>query len=402
MRLACATLVRANGKIELQDIGAVGRQRRVELIKKIEELRGTRVLVYVTGDRTHVNTSISDDAVRPILNHLRKLGSVEKLDVLIYSRGGAIDVPWRLNSAFRRTASAWDALIPFRANSSATLLSMGADTIVLGRHAELGPIDPTLEIRSGGPGGAIQATLSVEDVMAFPKFAKERFDLEGEAAQVAAFNRLADRVDALTLGNMYRTHSHIRFLADKMLRSRGNGLDEKTIKKIVATLAEEVYAHGHAVGLDEAKDIGLHVESAPADLDELMWQLLGVYEEDLKLLEPLDPSVCLANTDKYTEDVVAAVIETSEGAHEFGGTIELTAQRNMPQNLQVQLNLSLQLPAGINPAQVPQPVQQQLLVQAQQALLPLANQAVTDALKAQAAMTGFQLRWLDARWREVS
>lgn len=379
----------------------MSRDRRVELITKIEELRRTRVLVYVTGDRENVSTNIGDDAVRPILSHLRSIGAVEKLDVLIYSRGGAIDVPWRLNSAFRRTAAEWDALIPFRANSSATLLTLGADKIVLGRHGELGPIDPTLEVRSGGPAGAVQATVSVEDVMAFPKFATERFELEGESAKVAAFNRLVDRVDALMLGNMYRTHSHIRYLADKMLRSRGDALGEEAIKMIVATLAEKVYAHGHAVGLDEAKDIGLHVESAAPELDEAMWQLLSVYEEDLKLLEPLDPGVVLQNTDAYTEDVVAGVIETSHGGHEFSGTMEITAQRNMPQNLQVQLNMPVQVPPGVDAAQLP-PAVQQILQQAPQAMIPLAHQAVMDALKAQAPMMGFQMRWLDARWRELS
>jgi ClpP class serine protease len=85
---------------------------------------------------------MGDDAWRPMIEQLRHLGHVETLDVFIYSRGGAIDVPWRLNNAFRQVADRWNALIPFRANSAATLLSLGADKIILGPQAELGPIDP--------------------------------------------------------------------------------------------------------------------------------------------------------------------------------------------------------------------------------------------------------------------
>jgi hypothetical protein len=48
----------------------VGRERRIELIRQIEELRGSSVIVYVTGDRNPVPTSIAEDAVRLLYEHL--------------------------------------------------------------------------------------------------------------------------------------------------------------------------------------------------------------------------------------------------------------------------------------------------------------------------------------------
>jgi ClpP class serine protease len=123
---------------------------RQELIKKIQDLRGSKVLVYVTGDRPPAGANIGEDAVRPMLEHLRRIGQVDQLDVFIYSRGGAVDVPWRMNCAFRSTADRWNALVPFRANSAATLLCLAADEIVLGKHGELGPIDPI--VSRGIPG----------------------------------------------------------------------------------------------------------------------------------------------------------------------------------------------------------------------------------------------------------
>jgi hypothetical protein len=48
------------------------------------------------------------------------MGHVARLDVFIYSRGGAIDVPWRIATALRTAADEWNILIPFRANSAAT------------------------------------------------------------------------------------------------------------------------------------------------------------------------------------------------------------------------------------------------------------------------------------------
>lgn len=373
---------------------------RQELIRTIERLRESRVLVYVTSDRAPIGGNIGDDAVRPIVQHLRRMGTVEKLDLFIYSRGGAIDVPWRLNSAFRRNADRWDALVPFRANSAATLLCLGADQIVLGGHGELGPIDPIMNLGIPGPNGQTQQAVSVEDIMAFPKFVTERFEVSDEPSTVAALNRLLDRLDAVTLGSAYRTHSHIRYLAEKMLESRNDETEPHVAKDIIAMLAERVYAHGHAVGLEEAQEVGLHVESASPELETAMWALLEAYETDLRLLEPLDPFSVTQALDLYTEDVTVGVIESAGLTHEHGGTLRINAQRQMPQNLQVQLNIPIQLPPGVDPQQLP-PAIQQMLQQAQQTLAPLANAAVQEALKTQAPVSNFELRVLDARWREM-
>ena len=82
----------------------MGRPERKALIHELETLRGSRVLAYVTGDRAPAPAQIGDDAVRPMYDHLRQIGHVEKLDVFIYSRGGAIDVPWRIVTALRQTS----------------------------------------------------------------------------------------------------------------------------------------------------------------------------------------------------------------------------------------------------------------------------------------------------------
>jgi hypothetical protein len=314
------------------------------LIRQIEEARDSRLLVYVTGDRGPAGANIGDDAVRPIIEHLRQIGKVEQLDLFLYSRGGAIDVPWRLNNSFRRASDSWSALVPFRAHSAATLLSLGADQIVMGPQAELGPIDPIMTFSQASPTGPQQDAISVEDIMAFARFAVERFGLEEEASRATSLSKLTDRLDAVALGNAYRTHSHIRYLARKMLTSRNadsNSNEKADIDTIVATLAEHVYAHGHAIGFQEAQEIGLPVTAADAELDALMWQLLQEYETDLRLLEPLDPFDLVQESDRHTEPVTLAVIETAEGSHEFQARLDIQAQRQLPPSLEVQLNVPI-------------------------------------------------------------
>lgn len=384
----------------------MARDRRKALIEEIQRLRGSRVVVYVTSDRAPTPAQIGDDVVRPLYDHLRAIGRAPKLDFFIYSRGGAIDVPWRINTALRVASDEWCALIPFRANSAATLLALGADEIVLGKNGELGPIDPTMTVnrmvRGPGQPTMIQDSISVEDVMAYVRFVRERGGLSDQASLAAGIGKLVDRIDALTLGNLYRTHSHIRDVARRMLLSRKkNNTNEQTIGTIVETLAERVYAHGHAIGLITAREIGLPVTEAPKDVDEAMWNLLKEYEADLKLLDPIDPFVAIAGKTTHSEPGTIAVLESQDFAHEFRGEVHIEGRRQLPQQLNVALNLNLQLPPGIDTSQLPAEatqVLQQILQAAQQALNAQAQQVVMQALEKQAPVDNIDAGFRNGRW----
>lgn len=385
----------------------MARQERLDLIRQLQQERGTKVVTYITGDRAPTPAQIGDDALRPLFDHLRETGHVETLDLFIYSRGGAIDVPWRIVSSLRRASDNWNILVPFRAQSAATLIAMGADEIVLGPQGELGPIDPIMSIQrmmsqpGGGQGTLVQDTVSVEDVMAYTRFVKQRVGLSDQQVLSASLAKLTERIDAVALGNVYRTHSHIRDVARRILLSRKDPAKEQTLATIIETLAERVYAHGHAIGLSDALEVGLPVRAATPKEDELMWKLLEVYERDMKLRDPVDPAAAVAQNDRYTEVSTIAIVESEIAAYTFTGELEVRARRQMPPQLNVNMNLNLQLPPNINPAQLPQQVQQvlqQAVQAAQQAVLQQAQQAVQQALQQQAPLVGVEASFRKGRW----
>ena len=378
----------------------MGLAERRTLIQQIEVARESRVITYITGDRQPITAQVADDALRPLYEQLREIGHVPRIDLFIYSRGGAIDVPWRVVNAMRRYSDEWNVLVPYRANSAATLIALGADFIVLGPQAELGPIDPQLNVAR--PGSATQEPVSVEDVMAYVRFVQKVAGLSEQSALTASLAKLTDRLDAVVLGNVYRTHSHIRDVARRILLSRKSPPNEETLAAIVKTLAEEVYAHGHAIGIKDAHDIGLPVKAADAALDGLMWSLLGEYETHMKLREPLDAATVVAADDFYSEDAALAMVESRTAAWSFAGRLEVRAKRQMPQSLTVNVALNLQLPPNIDVATIPQDAQQllqQLMQQAQQSLVQQAQHAVQQALKNQAPLVGAEVAFREGRWR---
>lgn len=374
-----------------------------DLIEKLEKLRKSRVIVYFTGDRQPFSARVAEDAVRPLYDHLLSLDFDEgkkRIDLFLYSRGGDVSVPWRIVSMIREFCDEFNVLIPYRAQSAATLLSIGADHIIMGKKAELGPIDPTLVKASLGETAVPPQEIAVEDVNSFLAFVKERANINDQDAVANILNSLINQIGPLTLGSVNRQHHHIRLVARKLLTSRREKLDEEKISTIIETLTEKIYSHGHAIGRREAKDIGLPVEYPNNDLEELMWELYLKYETFLELREPIYPEIILKDKEQYQmENIPIAVIESTKKLHVFRTNIEIKRKRNIPPNPQININLSLQLPPEVSPQQIPQQVQQILNDLLNQIARLLPN-IVQQEIWRQSPIAGVEGRAYGGKWVE--
>jgi len=114
---------------------------------------------------------MGDDQVRVLYDHLLAIrghgkGQLDRLDLYIMSNGGDGIVPWRIISVLREFAKRIGVLVPYRAYSAATLTALGADEIIMGPFAQLGPIDPTVQndFNPVDPRTNQQLGVSVEDV----------------------------------------------------------------------------------------------------------------------------------------------------------------------------------------------------------------------------------------------
>jgi hypothetical protein len=96
--------------------------KRRKLIARIEALRGSKLIPFLTSVRPNINAQISQDCVRAIFDHLQLLPErpVEKLHVFLVSNGGDGTVSWRLTALFREFAKSFNVIIPYRAYSAAT------------------------------------------------------------------------------------------------------------------------------------------------------------------------------------------------------------------------------------------------------------------------------------------
>lgn len=273
----------------------MGYADRVKLIGEIEQLRNSKVICYLTGVRQNMSINMAEDAVREMFDHLLLLPSrpVDQLDIFLCSNGGSGTVPWRMVSLFREFAKKLTVLIPFRAYSAATMLALGADEIVMGPFAEMGPIDPTVanEYNPIDPMTRQKIGISVEDVKAYIGFIKDTVGIRHEDELIKAIEILATQVHPLALGNVERFLSQSRLIARKILRTHMGESSDHEIEEIIETLASKLYFHGHPINRQEAIDeLKLKVASnVPPALETLMWKLYQDYEVDLENKVPFDP-----------------------------------------------------------------------------------------------------------------
>jgi hypothetical protein len=386
------------------ELPASSRENRLALIRAIQEARDSHVIAYFAGDRQGAAGQIGEDAVRPMYDHVRALGfkGVPRIDLFLYSRGGSIEAPWRIISMLREYCQELNVLIPYRAYSAATLIALGADHIVMGKKGELGPIDPLLTKFERGERTVTQEEMSVEDVMSFVSFLKERVGIEDGAALASSMNILAEKLNPWLLGAIYRAHSHIRLIARKLLTCQQNPPDEQHLDSIVDSLAERLYFHGHDIARSEAKEMGLPIVEPDEELENKIWQLFEAYEALMRLRFPIDPrTVIPPGQDEYFERVILACIESEAQLSVFRGDLRLRYVRQMSANLNLNLNLNVQLPPGLRLERLPEAARVAIQQMFQQLEAQIAT-LVQIQVQRQAPIQGTEGGLFNAFWQEAT
>ena len=308
-----------------------------QIIEKIEGLRNSRVITYVTSDRQGpVNARIAGDVIPVISNQLRKFGKTDNIDLFLYSAGGDTMVPWRMVSMIREYCKKFSVLIPFKAHSAATMISLGADEIIMSDLSELSPIDPSTAnifnpIDPQNPQNRIP--ISVEDVMAYFDLAKNKFGIKTDEELTKIFNKFIEsnpQIHPLALGNVNRTHNLIRILARRLLKSHNNMMKDEEIDKVVDNLTEKLYSHQYFIGRKEAKeDLGIKsVIYTEDNLANAMSELYEAYKKEMELGVQWNPENELGlNAVMNKKDYKIAFVESRDLSNSFQLSIEFKKQQ---------------------------------------------------------------------------
>jgi len=293
---------------------------RIDNYKWIEENRNSKLLVYFTGDRPGMETQIMTDVLEYFSEHLDKIGKVDKISLLLYTRGGDTMAAYSLVNLIRQFCTNFEIIIPSKARSSGTIISLGADNIMMTKQATLGPIDPSLNSPLNPQNPQIpnnpqaRIPVSVESIQGFFDLAKQELKLNDEENLKDVLLNLAEKVHPLVLGNVYRSRTQIQMVARKLLQKQlGAGEGEK-IEKIISFLCSDSGSHDYAIYRNEARDeLGLTIEKPKDEQYSKIKEVFDNIREDLKLLKPFNPNTELGGVATKNYVCRRVLLESVEG-----------------------------------------------------------------------------------------
>ena len=243
----------------------MSKSRRLQLIEKIQERRKSHVITYVLGDHPHAEGRIGTDAVGEmyrLLSELRPFGK-KPLDLFLVAHRGDTTVPWQMVGMIRELFDLFNVIVPHKAHGAATMIALGADTIIMGERGELSPIEvPIPRSFFSGERGSEDRGASVEDAKALVSL-MEKFGKVREKQRIDAFLRTMDSINPLVLGSMHRVAEQTKMDCLRLLERRRRRFTKGRNGKIISGLFSDFASSHRTITRSEAlKSLGLSLRTS--------------------------------------------------------------------------------------------------------------------------------------------
>lgn len=259
-------------------------EQRKKLFYELEKARDSKVLLYYTG-----NNSIRYDSLDLFKDHLTKIGVTKRITLILDTDGGNIETAVAIAELIHKFADDFETIIPFKAHSAGTLLSLACNTIIATRQATFTQFDPSISNEKLlGPGISVAA----EDINHFTKVLKESFNINSEESLLRSSEILLEQIPPTILGYVDRVQDAVEKMARKLLRYHMN--DEATIQRIISSLCKGEFTHQYRFFSDDLRKLGLNVIEPDGNeitiIDNLFHNLINEkqYNSNSILIESLN------------------------------------------------------------------------------------------------------------------
>ena len=307
-------------------------QTRRGLLSRIERNRNSRAILYVTGDRPNQETIIHSEVIDHFSEQLDAIGVVEKITLILHTRGGDGMAAWGLLNLLRMFCDKLEVIIPFKAHSAGTMLAIGADAIFMTKQATLSPIDPSLNHPlapqvQGAPIGT-RTPVSVEAIKGYLDLARDTLGPDNHASMAQVMLDLARQVHPLVLGDVYRRRQQTQVLAEKLLVPQVSSAENR--RKIISFLSTDSGSHDYTINRREALALGLKVKKCSTRLYQIVNALYASFRDEMKLRQPFNVSIFPRNAITPFVNLRATVESTAAQPVQFLTEGNVTRQTAPP------------------------------------------------------------------------
>ncbi|QXJ28584.1 hypothetical protein J5U23_01453 [Saccharolobus shibatae B12] len=199
----------------------------------------------------------------------------KELMFIIHSPGGQIEATQSIIEYLRQKFDRITVVVPDAAMSAATLFALASDEVIMGKHSNLGPIDPQFVVTM--PYG--QVSISAQSILEEFERAKEEVKKDRDSLLVWAPKIqqyppaiLEEARNALELTKKLGREWLVKYMF------KGDADAEKKAERIVNYLSDhkELKSHATPISRDKLKELGLKITDLEND-QNLQDLILSVY-----------------------------------------------------------------------------------------------------------------------------
>lgn len=225
---------------------------------------------------TSTSGSVCDNDVMAMHDILEATGRRDKLTLLVKSDGGSGMASLRMIHLLRKYTKRLTVVAPLNCASAATMLALGADTIVMGPLSYLTAVDTSLE-HDLSPLDHTNNLVPVsnDEVDRVIRLWKETVARRGEG--VNPYQELYKYLHPLVIGALDRASSLSLMLCREILGYHMKDL--RKAERISRRLNSSYPAHQYPITSREARRLGLNVQEIEPGLDGLLQELNLLYSE---------------------------------------------------------------------------------------------------------------------------
>lgn len=248
------------------------RQQRIQKasteLQKIATDNDVLVLSFIAPDKSvkvspvgiaYASLDLEDlYEIERVIESLEEDGPLPKnLHLVIQTPGGLAYIATKIAKYLRSSFDNITAFVPYEASSGGTVLCLAANRIVLGRMANLSPIDPQVMYK-GQRVSAASYQQAINDLRrSFGKMTPDEIP--------PPYQQLAEKLDPVILQEMNKKYLDSMVVAIELLEVSYKPKDDNELDKIIQTaksLAFSQSPHGHLIEATEAKALGLNIDES--------------------------------------------------------------------------------------------------------------------------------------------
>lgn len=246
-------------------------EKTQSIITHIETVIGCKVITYWNSFRGNV----CDADVVALYEILKKMGRGEKVAIFIKSTGGDVEAALRIVNLTREYYQNLIALVPLECASAATMISLGADEIMMGPLAYLTAIDSSLrhDLSPIDETENRRVTVSQDELARIINL----WNKNAHAHHGNPYSDVFKYIHPLVVGAIDRSSSLSIKICKEILSYHIH--DEQECERISNHLNYDYPSHSYPITSREAKKIGLKILQLPKEVNDLLLTMNELYSE---------------------------------------------------------------------------------------------------------------------------